>query len=199
MMHGGKSLAGVASPLLTTGRYSKYLPQRMLESFHAAQSDSELLALREDMSLIDARLVDMLQRVDTGESGETWRALQQAVHEFNKAERAMEAAGHDATIAKKKIDREEAMHCIISLVQEGMADYAAWREVKDLVEQRRKLIETEQKRLVAMQQMITQEQAHVLKLRILDIIKRNVTDRTALAAISREFIELDTQGASAAA
>src|SRR6187399_1656871 len=74
-LHGGKSLGGVASPSFTTGKYSKYLPTRMLDRYHEAAEDHELIALREDVALLDARIADMLQRVDTGESGEIWASL----------------------------------------------------------------------------------------------------------------------------
>jgi hypothetical protein len=186
-IHGGKSLVGAAAGPYRNGRYSKYLPTRMLERYEDAATDTELIALREDVALIDARIADMLQRVDTGECGETWKALQEAVHEFDKAERGMNAASSDKTIELKRIDREEAMRTIIVLVQEGMADYAAWREIGSLIEQRRKTVETEQKRLIAMQQVITNDRAMVMMDRMLDIIERNVTDRSIRSAITSEF------------
>lgn len=197
--HGGKSLAGIASPQMTTGKYSKYLPQRMLERYHEAAEDSELIALRDDVALIDSRIADMLQRVDTGESGEIWSALLKTVHAFKEAEFKANSSSDPATQVKWKLEREQCMETITGLCQEGMADYAAWSEVKSLVEQRRKLVETEQKRLVAMNQMITNEQAMVIQARILDIIRRNVTDRTTLANISSEFSRLSLAGAGARA
>jgi hypothetical protein len=67
--HGGKSLAGIASPTYKEGKYSKHLPQRMREAYALAIDDPQLLEQREQIGIIDARLIDLLARVDTGESG----------------------------------------------------------------------------------------------------------------------------------
>lgn len=193
-MHGGKSLTGIASPVLASGRYSKNLPTRMMGRYAESRQESDQLALREDIALIDARLEDMLAKVDTGESGETWKALQESVHAFDAAERKANYATTPDTRDRWKTEREEAMRTIIVLCQEGMADYAAWNEIKSLLEQRRKVSETEQKRLVAMQQMITAEQAMLMQSQVLDIIRRNVTDRSTLAAIASDFRSLAVAG-----
>jgi hypothetical protein len=69
----------------------------------------------------------------------------------------------------------------------GAGDYAVWQEILDTTEARRKLVESEHKRLVAMQQMITAEQAMVLLARITDTVRKHVSDPSILAAISAEF------------
>lgn len=194
-MHGGKALSGIAAPALKTGRYSKHLPTRLMDRYQEARIDADLLALRDDIALLDARLEDVLAKVDTGEAGETWRALQETVHEFEKAERGANSTTRETKKAEYNHDREEAMRTIIVLCQAGMSDYAAWNEVKALLEQRRKHAETEQKRLVAMQQMITASDAVLMQTAILDIIKRNVTDRATLIALSADFGKLALGGA----
>ena len=195
-MHGGKSLSGMASPSLVSGRYSKHLPTRLMEKYQAARQDSELLALRDDIALLDARLEDLLAKVDTGETGETWKALLETVHEFEKIERALASCDNEKKKAGFKAGREEAIRTIIVLCQEGMADYAAWNAVRGVLEQRRKTSETEQKRLVSMQQMITAEQAMLRDARIQSAILRHVTDPAALRALAAEFrsLALDSPG-----
>ena len=198
-LHGGLSLSGIASPSLKSGRYSKNLPTRLMEKYDAARKDGDLLALRDDLALLDARLEDVLAKVDTGESGETWKALLSAVHEFDSAERALESCDSEVKRANWKHDREEAMRTIIVLCQAGMSDYAAWSEVKSLLESRRKISETEQKRLVAMQQMITNDQLAVLQANILASIKRHVTDPIALRGLAAEFSRFVLAGDGASA
>src|SRR5512137_2855467 len=63
-MHGGKSAGGIASPLWKHGRQSKYLPARMRDAYNASLTDKELLELRGEIALVDARITDLLQRVD---------------------------------------------------------------------------------------------------------------------------------------
>ena len=62
-----------------------------------------------------------------------------------------------------------------------------------LVEQRRKLVESERRRLVELQQTITVERALVLVGAIAGIIKAHVKDRAMLAAISADLERLVQQ------
>ena len=175
-MHGGKSLAGVASPLLKNGRYSKYLPERLQERYRTAVTDPNLLVLREDISLLDARLADVLTRVDTGESGARWKQVKTACTAYAKAR-----------------NTEEENACwddLRAAISAGVADYEAWDEIHDVLMRREKLVASERKRLVDLQQMITAEQANVLMKQIADSIRTHVTDRDAVQAISADLLRL---------
>lgn len=178
-LHGGMTPRGVASPQFRTGRYSKVLPARLTDRYREALDDPALLELREEISLLDARLADLLGRVETGESGEVWRLLRAAFAEFTKARSAA-----------KIPEMTAALGVIEGLIVRGLADYAAWQEVGAVLEQRRKLVESERKRLVEMQQMITSEQAMVMLAAVVDTVRRHVTDRSALAAISADIARL---------
>jgi hypothetical protein len=184
-MHGGTSLAGLASPTLKTGRYSRYLPERLSERYQESLADGELLALREEIALTDARLADLLKRVDTGESGALWQAARGALREF-------QAARTRADVPKMT----EWLLVLETTIQKGASDYAAWGEIATVLEQRRRLVESERKRLVEMQQVITVEKAMVLIAALTDIVKRHVTDRDTRAAISAELIQLTARESS---
>jgi hypothetical protein len=132
-MHGGKTPTGPALPQFKTGRYSKVLPAALLDRYQQALADPELLALTDEIALLDARLGAVVTRPASTE---------------------------------------------------------AWAEIVSLVEQRRRLVESERKRLVDLQQTMTAGEAVVLAMQLLDVVRRNVTDRTALAAIGREFESL---------
>lgn len=175
-MHGGKSLVGAASPTFTTGRYSKYLPQRLTERYQQAVQDTELLALREEVALLDARLADLLSRVDAGESGQMWQQANKAFLSVMRFYRARDYKHVDGAL----FDLEQAL-------EGGLNDYLAWEELRQIVDQRRKLVESERKRLVEMQQVITAEQAMVLVTTIVDSVRKHVRDRDALAAISDDI------------
>lgn len=66
-------------------------------------------------------------------------------------------------------------------------DVSAWAELRNLIEQRRKLVESERKRLMELEQMIPADRAITLIASILDIIKRHVHDVGILAAIQEDF------------
>lgn len=178
--HGGKSLAGIASGTYRTGRYSKVLPARLAGRYEEARQDAALLELRDEIGLVDSRLSDLLGRVDTGESGAIWRALKAAHLDLLKAR-------------NDPIKAAIALNAMGELITRGHADYAAWNEIAAVLEQRRRLVESERKRLIELQQTITTNQAMVLVTALLSSIKEHVTDRQALAKIQNDFIRLTTQ------
>jgi hypothetical protein len=178
-VHGGMTPGGIASPHYKDGRYSRFLPARLGPRYQEARADGELLALREDIALTDARLSDLLSRVDTGESGALWRSLMAARDELLARRKASDTLGQMA-----------ALNLIMELISQGHADYRAWGEVAAVLDQRRRLVESERKRLVEMQQTLTVEKAMLLIGAIGGIIKAHVADRNTLNAISRDISSL---------
>ncbi len=178
-LHGGATPTGIASPHTVTGRYSKYLPTRLMERYADARTDAALLELREEVALVDARLADVLGRVDAGESGATWRKLGECFAKFKKAQHVKDTV--EAMAALLELD---------NLITAGVSDYAAWDEVQQLLEQRRRLVESERKRQVEMQQMITSERALLLFTAISETIKKHVTDRATLSLIAADLNRL---------
>jgi hypothetical protein len=176
--HGGKTPSGIASPVFKTGRYSKYLPGRLQARYAEAEGDGELLELRGEIALIDARLADLLHRVDTGESGALWAKVRALARDYAKAHR------RDAE------DADEKLNDLLDAIRGGTDDAMAWAEVQGTVEQRRKLVESERKRLVELQQTITVEQALLLIANISDIIRRHVDNPRILAGISADLARL---------
>lgn len=177
--HGGKSLKGVASPSFKHGRSSRHIPARLLETYEQSLSDPELLTLRHETALVDARLDDLLSRVDEGEALTAWENARQKNTEIQKAV-------YDENYGRLMVLSAE----LENIVGSGMTDYAAWEQIRVLIEQRRKLVESEQKRLVAAQQMITTSEAMTLVVALIDIVKRHVIDHDKLAAISADVAKL---------
>jgi hypothetical protein len=171
-LHGGKSLAGPSCPQYRSGRYSAYVPERLRARYEQAEGDTELLSLRSEVALVDARLVDLLSRVDTGESGQLWTDLKKAHQEFKVAKRGEDVARMQTTLAR-----------VEQLIDGAVQDHVAWAEIGELIEQRRRLTESEAKRLVTLQQMLTAAEAMALVHRVTDIIARHVTDRHVLRDI----------------
>jgi hypothetical protein len=137
------------------------------------------MELRDEIALMGARLAELVGRVEAGDSTGRWKALQAAFADLR-----------DATRRADKPGVTFAMAALENAIKSGGNDYATWREIAELTEQRRKLVESEQKRLVAMQQMITSEQAMILLAAITDTVRKHVTDKSALAAISTELKQL---------
>lgn len=181
--HGGKALSGVAHPNFKTGKYSQDLPARLMARYEESLQDTELLNLQGELSLIDARMSDVLSRVDMGEAGELWRQAGNCMKQFEEAQ--------------KKKDTASMAHALTELraiITKGTADYAAWDEVFKMVELRKKVVDSEHRRLVAMQNMITTNQAMTMIAALVAIVKQEVTDRHALQRISTGISQLLTAG-----
>lgn len=177
--HGGKTPVGAAASQFKTGRYSKYLPARLAGRYEESSADTELLALREEVSLVDTRLADLLKRVDTNEAGYWWKELQRVYREYRVAERKADLPEMIARL------REWG-----DIIQAGINDYAAWNEIQNTLEQRRKLVESERKRLIEMQMVITSERAMLLISALVGIVQNHVTDDRTLKAISADVGKL---------
>jgi hypothetical protein len=178
-MHGGKTPLGPASPNWVDGRFSRILPKRLLDDYQASLRDPEKLALEAELAVIDARINDVLSRVDSGESGRLWAELRAAWAAFERARHG----GDAATIL-------EATRRVGELITGGHADWAAWADVLGLIERRRKLVESERKRLVEAQQMIHIEQAMAAMSLLVDAVKLHIRDDQVLRAVTEEFSRL---------
>lgn len=180
-MHGGSTPAGLALPQFKTGRYSKVLPARLVERYQEAVQDSELLALRDEIALLDTRLNELIGRVDTGESSELWEAFKKAIRAYSKVRSARDRDKGDA-----------AWGAVLDILADADQDHSAWAEVISLIDLRSKLSERERKRLSDMQQMMTTEQALTLLGAVAGVIKKHVHDRNTLAAITAELRTIST-------
>jgi hypothetical protein len=181
-MHGGKTPKGSASTHFRTGRHSTFVPTRLAAKYRDATKDPELLSLRSELALLDARIAELLGRVDTGESEAIWEALQQAWAAFRGARAQQDVP--QMHLAVEQLDQ---------LMDRKLSDSAAWREIGEAIEQRRKLVQSEQKRLVALQQVITAESALTLMGRLVDIITTHVRDRPTLGKIVADIQALTEQ------
>jgi hypothetical protein len=172
LLHGGKTLVGTASAPYRNGRYSRYVPHKLKEHYERAESDAELLSLRSEVALTDARLAELLSRVHTGESGQLWTDLKRAHQEFKVAKRSQDDVRMQITLTRVEY-----------LIDSAVQDHAAWAEIGELIEQRRRLTESEAKRLVSLQQMLSKEEALLLVHRLIDILTERIPDKRILSGI----------------
>jgi hypothetical protein len=166
-VHGGKSYKarGAAAANFKDGRYSKYLPSRLLESYTNAKDDPEILSLNDDIALTEARVTDVLQRVDANESGAMWDELSRLSKEVKLARKS-----GDPSLVEDLFDQ------MLKLIDKGKGDRENWREIGDLMERKRKLSESQLKLLVTKQEFISRQQAVAMVALITGAIKESVSD-----------------------
>jgi hypothetical protein len=181
-LHGGKSLAGIASPTFKTGRYSKVIPTHLTRQYEAAQTDTDLLGIQEDIVLHDALLRGALDAMSRGEAGELWVTLKKTWDEYQKALKSQNKPNPP--------DPQDSLDTVGFLIAEGYQDYMARIEVRQMIQERAKLVEAEGKRMERAQQTLTSNQAMSLAQALLQAVVAHVTDRTILTKIQGEFIRL---------
>lgn len=180
-MHGGNLPTGANHHNFIHGRASRAysaLPARFKEAYMASMEDDDLLSLRADISLTDARMNELIDRLDTGETGENWRSV------------ATLSAGLLAELASVELDHAEMLSKateLSELSQVAISDERAWRELKSTSQHRRKLVDTERQRLKDLHAYLTAEEALAIMGRITDSIIRHVEDKAVLTAILHEI------------
>jgi hypothetical protein len=151
--------------------------------------------MRQDAAACRARLHELFGRLDTGESGEVWRALGETHAAFEAA-----LAGGDTGAMRIQLAAMQR------LIAQGQSDYAAWEDVRATWDSLTKLTLTEGKTLVAMQQMMSIEQVAlymgVIAESVCAIVTEHVEGETqkrvldALAVKLEQLTQLDTAKAS---
>lgn len=172
-------MSGAATGNYKNGRYSKLLPKGLAAKYAAALEDPEWLALKDEIALNEARLGEALEKLN---EYETPALLGKLDTEYGRMCEAIDR-GNAAGIEKARASLDD-------LFAKRAAIAGLWAEIDGLIEQRRRLSDTEQKRQVAMQQMLSSEQALVFMNALLGIIREHVTDRKALAAISTDIVAI---------
>jgi hypothetical protein len=162
-----------------SGRWGKAVPSRLLDRYQLSVNDPEQLAMRHEIGLLDARLEDLLRRLDTGESGDAWTRLRKVFAEFQKA---LENDDED------KVKQKAA--ALDEIINEGAGDDAAWEAVLALLDQRHKLVDGEQKRQITGKTMLRADDATAFVDAMIQSVRLHVKDSDALAAIGADFARL---------
>lgn len=149
--HGGATPSGLASPHFIHRRYSEALPAGLAPRFAASKSDPDLLELRAEIALIDARIEELLARVQTQETVGRWseaKAVHQRMRVADQARRATDAA----TALAEPGD----------IFERGDADFDLWDQIGQLITLRARLVRTESQRMKDLQQMVAVDKVWTL-------------------------------------
>lgn len=178
--HGGKVAKGLAHANFTTGRGSrvfKHLPERFHAAFQASITDDDLLSMRTDISISDARIEELLTRLDTGESKLRWKEISELQARMVDA---LSAAPPDTD------DLRDLAEQLRHLTVQNRQDEDQWEAIRSQTNFRKNLVDAERARLKDIHAFITAEDALVVVMRLVDVIVRHVEDPSALNAIMTE-------------
>jgi hypothetical protein len=149
----------------------------MRADYDRAITDEELMSLRSDIAVLDARITDLLARADSGESGRLWRQL------------AAQMRAVDVSVDPESA--KAAMTKLQQIIQDGDADWMLWDEIREALLSRERLVRSERKRLVEAKLVIPLEQAQLMMAIFVDAAKEAVGhDERAMVKIVEAFVRL---------
>ncbi len=168
-VHGGKVPRGVAHPNFRHGRRSKDLVANLQERYEEALSDGKILDLTDEIALSDAYLAEVLR---SGESGKRWKDVKKALAAL---EETMRPADTSAVASKLSVMRK--------VVEGGVEDWAHRDEVMRRLDQRRRLVESENKRRADSRFALTHEEMLATVAAVVDIMANRIKDRALLRLV----------------
>lgn len=163
-LHGGKSLAGIASGRYKHGRYSRYLPMDLRKQYEESKDDPEFLSHQPDLRLMDLHLQQLLVALNKPENMETFVKAREAFEEFKRFQREKNAAA-----MKHALDKLDLLFTV------GVQSGSVWNEVREVIEQRRKILESETKRIHQSSNSMSGEQILALIEYIVDVLRSSVS------------------------
>lgn len=170
---------GLMNPGGGMPRHAKFLPTRLADRFQEFMADPDALALYSEMALVDSRITELTERLETCDNAQAWQKVNQAMALLYKL-----AGAHE------NVDRA------IKLLKDAQsipADEARiWREINTLLETRRRLSQTEQMRITNAKQYLSLSEANAMLASVVEVVMNNIKDintRQLLANKLREIIQ----------
>jgi hypothetical protein len=184
-MHGGKSLAGIASGTYRHGnrsRYLKNLPREWQASYRAALADPELTSLRGELAVQGEMIAELLRQLSEGEAP-PWGKAAEALAEFEAA-----VAGKDTERFRVSL---AALRQVIHTGAGAAAQQAEmWDQLLAVIGQKTRTAAAEWKRMAGLKALVTVEQAMQLWRALLMAAREVVTDPDQLRRLQERALKL---------
>jgi hypothetical protein len=176
----------------TTGRFSKHLPTRFLEEYEAQLNDPEYLTLTNEMALVDSRVAELLTMLDGADTRVAWAKIRGVAYQLS----VMSAMPANTTIEEFKAAIDTQKQALYEAIAIRTQDHELWDSIKDMVEQRRKLADTERRRILDARKYLTLTEANAMLAFVVDAVMKNVSSGKERLAIAEQFKKLNSGSVS---
>lgn len=178
--HGAGTERDPGGSAAITGRFSKYLPTRFIETYEAHIADPDYLNLSHEMALVDTRLAELLGLLDGAETKAAWAKIRGVGYKLNLA------LSHES-IEDLREAVETCKHELYEAIAIRTADHELWSSIMEGVEQRRKLADTERRRIVDAKKYLTLTEANAMMAFVIDAVMKNVASPQERMRISEQM------------
>lgn len=176
--HGGKTPKGIAAPSFKHGRYSKHLPQPLATKHEA--NLAAIAALKkndEGISLLDARICELCERLQTGERGTIWDDLLDLIHDAQAPDPETGAT----------MSAQDILARLEPIADKGKETEQAWRDLDAAIHSKAKITAIEAKRMADAGEIATRDEVKTLVLQIVNVVRDHVQDPAQLRGISKDL------------
>jgi hypothetical protein len=193
-----------------SAKFSKYLPTRIRERMEAFENDPNYVSLRGQIAAVSARMTQLFERITAGDSSNRRKdiltEMDLLVNQINTgllpAEDLLAVDPDDPEIdieltlarACKVIQAGRTIRrSILALQQQARTEVRedeVWLDIDKFSESLRKLKETEVKRMVAANQVLTVTESYNLIQRLVHFIEEFLPDKELRARAVRELYQM---------
>lgn len=174
-----------------TKRYERFIPKRLTEKYVESVNDPEIIALNDDIALVETRIKQLIESLDQNEPPPVWEDAYNAFMEFEMYRKL-----------KDKEKASDALNYLKYIFEREQSERLAWDEVFDRLEQRMKLAREERQRRMDMKNLLDAEKAMDLVTRLLaavneaaeETIDDESTRKQLYLATAQRFIRLTGSG-----
>lgn len=187
--HGG---AMVQSELTAGGKHSKYLPEAMKERFEEFHSRPDWISLREQIALTELRLSQLEESLDGGLSASALKHIVKELTAMRQGFKWLEpGAGEDEDFTPEDgFCLGEALDDLLAFCRDPQRVAEVWADIHKVQDLLRKLKETEVKRMVAANQVLTVTESYTLIQRLASFCEEYIEDLATRALAVRELHKL---------
>lgn len=170
-----------------TGSASSFPLTRLAAKRNEMMKNGQILSNRDSITVLDRRMQELLERIDTNQAPNRLANLFKLWTRMGELEADRKYV--EAIIVKKRIDEE---------FEKAYHDYAAWEQMFNVLDLRRKMVESEVKIAKDIQAMLTAEDAYELVADIFGVIIQAVNkfelDPKVLKYIQHELTRIVGDG-----
>lgn len=164
---------------MSTGEGSSFPITRLASKYAQMQRDGRILSNRASIDIVRARVAQLAERIDLNDAPDRMARIKQLWDEYtSKLDGGMDIEAHSVRL---RLDTE---------FEKQTNDYAAWKQMLEVLDLDSKLVEREVKIVKEIQAILTAEDAYQLAAKLLGAVINAVDDPKAIKRIQFDFTRI---------
>jgi len=176
-----------------TKKYERFLPKRLTQKYIESVNDPEIIALNDDIALVEVRIKQLIDNIDKDEPPVVWDQAYKAFLEYSRYKRLGD---------KEKAD--DAFRVLEDMFEHSSNERESWDEIFTRLEQRVKFAVDERKRRMDMKALLDAEKAMDMVSNLLaavhegaeEVLTDDKTIRQLYLAVGQRFVRITGSGDS---